>query len=112
MKIPNLKEILKPRWAHKPGFGMTEKYVLHKRKSFQQSSAPEDPALEHPVIPRVAEIAARSARRQESRTPSVAALRWRGGDRVDKSALRRGALREGGLTSAALGRADGSPRAA
>ena len=45
MKIPNIKEILKPRWAHKPGFGMTEKYVLHKRKSFQQSSAPEDPSL-------------------------------------------------------------------
>lgn len=45
MKIPNLKKILKPRWAHKPGFGMTEKYVLHKRESLQQSSAPEDSNL-------------------------------------------------------------------
>lgn len=44
-KIPNMKEILKPRWAHKPGFGMKEKFVLHKRESFQQSTAPEDPNL-------------------------------------------------------------------
>lgn len=44
-KIPNIKEILKPRWAHKPGFGMSEKFVLHERESFQQSTVPEDPAL-------------------------------------------------------------------
>ncbi len=44
-KIPDLKEILKPRWEHKPGFGMSEKFVLHKRESFQQSTAPEDPNL-------------------------------------------------------------------
>lgn len=45
IKIPNLKEILKPRWEHKPGFGMNEEFILHKRKSFQQSTAPEDPNL-------------------------------------------------------------------
>ena len=45
IKIPNLKEILKPRWEHKPGFGMNKEFVLHKRESFQQSSAPEDPGL-------------------------------------------------------------------
>jgi protein-L-isoaspartate O-methyltransferase len=45
IKIPNLKEILKPRWEHKPGFGMNKEFVLHKRESFQQSSAPEDPNL-------------------------------------------------------------------
>jgi hypothetical protein len=43
--IPNLKEILKPRWAHKPGFGMSEEYVLHKRESFEQSSTPKDSNL-------------------------------------------------------------------
>jgi len=45
IKIPNMEKILKPRWAHKPGFGMKEKFVLHKRESFQQSTAPEDPNL-------------------------------------------------------------------
>ncbi len=44
-QIPNLKEILKPRWAHKPGKGMSEKFVLHDRPSFQQSTVPEDPEL-------------------------------------------------------------------
>ena len=44
-KIPNLKEILKPRWAHKPGFGMSKRFALHKRESFQQSTAPEDKIL-------------------------------------------------------------------
>lgn len=44
-KIPNIKEILKPRWEHKPGFGMTEKFILHERKGFQQSSAPKDSDL-------------------------------------------------------------------
>ncbi|MBU1252370.1 MAG: class I SAM-dependent methyltransferase [Nanoarchaeota archaeon] len=44
-QIPNLKEILKPRWAHKPGFGMSKRFVLHKRESFQQSTAPEDKML-------------------------------------------------------------------
>jgi len=44
-KIPNLKEIQKPRWEHKPGFGMNKQFVLHKRESFQQSTAPEDREL-------------------------------------------------------------------
>ena len=44
-KLPNLKEILKPRWAHEPGKGMSEKYILHNRPSFQQSTAPEDKLL-------------------------------------------------------------------
>ncbi len=44
-KIPNIKEILKPRWAHEPGFGMNEKFVLHKREGFQQHTAPEDNLL-------------------------------------------------------------------
>jgi len=44
-KIPNMKKILKPRWANKPGFGMSEKFVLHERKSFQQSTVPNDPKL-------------------------------------------------------------------
>ena len=44
-KIPDMKEILKPRWAHEPGYGMNKSFVLHKRESLQQSSAPEDPKL-------------------------------------------------------------------
>lgn len=44
-KVPNMKEILKPRWSHKPGFGMKEEYVLHKREAFEQSSTPKDPNL-------------------------------------------------------------------
>ena len=44
-KIPNMREILKPRWEHKPGFGMNEQFVLHKQESFQQSTAPEDSNL-------------------------------------------------------------------
>jgi hypothetical protein len=44
-KVPDMKEILKPRWEHKPGFGMKEQFKLHKRESFQQSTAPEDPNL-------------------------------------------------------------------
>ncbi len=44
-KIPDIKEILKPRWAHKPGFGMSEGYVLHRRKGTEQSTAPEDRSL-------------------------------------------------------------------
>lgn len=44
-KIPDLKEILKPRWEHKPGFGMNKEFVLHKRESFQQSTSPEDTNL-------------------------------------------------------------------
>ena len=44
-RIPNIKELLKPRWAHKPGFGMSKKFVLHKRESFQQSVDPEDKGL-------------------------------------------------------------------
>jgi hypothetical protein len=42
MKIPNIKEIIKPRWSHKPGFGMCEKNVLRKRKGFEQSTTPKD----------------------------------------------------------------------
>ncbi|MBU0957300.1 MAG: hypothetical protein KKF56_00670 [Nanoarchaeota archaeon] len=44
-KTPNMEKILKPRWEHKPGFGMSEKFVLHHRPSFQQSTVPEDPNL-------------------------------------------------------------------
>jgi len=44
-KIPNIKEILKPRWKHEPGFGMNKQFTLHKRESFQQSTAPEDKLL-------------------------------------------------------------------
>ena len=44
-KIPNMNEILKPRWAHKPGFGMKKQFILHKRESYQQSTAPEDQNL-------------------------------------------------------------------
>jgi len=44
-KVPNMREILKPRWSHKPGFGMSEPFVLHERESFQQSTAPNDKAL-------------------------------------------------------------------
>lgn len=44
-KIPNLKEILKPRWKHEPGFGMNQQYVLKERPSFQQSTHPEDKLL-------------------------------------------------------------------
>jgi hypothetical protein len=43
--IPNLKEIMKPRWEHKPGYGMNKEYVLHKRKSFEQSTTPKDSEL-------------------------------------------------------------------
>jgi hypothetical protein len=44
-KIPNMKEIVKPRWSHKPGFGMNRAFMLHKRESYQQSTAPKDPSL-------------------------------------------------------------------
>jgi len=43
-KIPNIKEILKPRWAHKPGEAVNEK-GWHKQEARQQSSAPEDKNL-------------------------------------------------------------------
>jgi len=44
-KIPNFKKILKPRWSHKPGFGMNKNFEHHRRKSFQQSTSPEDERL-------------------------------------------------------------------
>lgn len=44
-KIPKIKEILKPRWSHKPGFGMKKAYVLTKRKVLEQGTTPEDPKL-------------------------------------------------------------------
>ncbi len=44
-KIPNMKEIIKPRWSHKPGFGMSRKFVMYTRESFQQSTSPSDPNL-------------------------------------------------------------------
>ncbi len=43
--VPNLKETLKPRWAHKPGFWMSEEYELIKHKTFEQSTTPEDEKL-------------------------------------------------------------------
>jgi len=43
-KIPNLKEILKPRWSHNPGEGVNQK-GWHKQETRQQSSAPEDSNL-------------------------------------------------------------------
>ena len=45
IKIPNLKEILKPRWAHKPGFGMRGGCKLIKREGSEQATTPEDPKL-------------------------------------------------------------------
>lgn len=44
-KIPNLKKIMEPKWAHKPGFGMSKPFTLHKREGLEQSSTPEDPNL-------------------------------------------------------------------
>lgn len=44
-KIPNLKEILKPRWAHKPGWGMKAEYTLKYRPTLEQSTTPKDPRL-------------------------------------------------------------------
>jgi hypothetical protein len=44
-RIPHLYKILKPRWAHKPGFGMSESYTLKKQKIWEQSTTPEDSRL-------------------------------------------------------------------
>ncbi len=40
LTIPNIKHILKPRWSHKPGFWMSEVYVLIKQKKIGQGTAP------------------------------------------------------------------------
>jgi len=41
MKIPNLKKIIQPNWAHKPGYGMN-KEGLKKQKVVEQATTPED----------------------------------------------------------------------
>ena len=45
MKVPNIKEILKPRWAHKPGFGMNREYELSKQAIWEQGTTPNDSRL-------------------------------------------------------------------
>lgn len=48
MKIPNLKEIEKPVWAHKPGFGMGKekgKRVYLKQDVLEQGTTPKDKEL-------------------------------------------------------------------
>ena len=40
-KIPNMKEILKPRWAHKPGWRVNQA-GWHKMKILKQATVPDD----------------------------------------------------------------------
>jgi hypothetical protein len=40
ISIPNIKHILKPRWSHKPGYWMSEVYVLKKQKKIGQGTNP------------------------------------------------------------------------
>jgi hypothetical protein len=42
LKIPNMKEILKPESAHKPGYGMNTLGEFHKQNIWEQGSTPED----------------------------------------------------------------------
>ncbi|MFQ5531795.1 MAG: hypothetical protein ACE5ES_04230 [Candidatus Nanoarchaeia archaeon] len=42
--IPNLKKILIPRWAHKPGYGVNAK-GFHKQDIWRQGTIPEDKKL-------------------------------------------------------------------
>lgn len=44
MKIPNIKKILKPRWAHKPGYWVNPT-GWHKHKVWQQGTVPKDPKI-------------------------------------------------------------------
>lgn len=44
-KIPNMKEILKPRWAHNPGEAVGAGEKWHKQKILEQATTPEDPKL-------------------------------------------------------------------
>jgi hypothetical protein len=39
--IPNIKYILRPRWAHKPGYWMSKVYVLKKQKKLGQGTTPD-----------------------------------------------------------------------
>jgi len=45
MKIPNLKEIMKPVWAHVPGWGVRGKDVWYKIPKLEQGTTPKDPRL-------------------------------------------------------------------
>jgi hypothetical protein len=46
IKVLDLKKIIEPIWAHKPGFGINPKTgKLNKQKILEQSTTPEDPLI-------------------------------------------------------------------